>query len=169
MSKKLKILIIVPFIVLSLYYLVSIFLNNNKFVNHYFFPSSSIETSKELDLFLNKVDFKDIEIDGDEQFKKLTDSLVIWYDISKSKKSYGMFNLFSREKINNEGKILRISYINPHKWLNKKNNLYVGFGNNKKENLSFTNGHFFLNNDEVIIEFYDEINADIAIGRLKLK
>lgn len=169
MNKKIKILIIIPFIIFSLYYLVSIFLNNGNFINYYFFPSSSTKMSKELNLFLNEVDFKDIEIVGDEDFKNITDSLVIWYDVSKTKKSYGMLNLFSSEKINNSGKVLRISYNDPNKWLDKKDNLYVAFGeNNKKENLSYTSGHFFPNNDEIILSFYDDVNSINSIGKLKI-
>lgn len=158
-------------IITSIYYLISIFLNNNgQFINYYY-PSNSISESYSNDTFLRKISMDSILVHGSKDFKNKIDSeYLIWIDKYKVLKSYGFLNLFSANYIDENKKILKISY----KESNKKENynyddiIWVEYDNDLIENINFTNGKAYLVGDNAILKFFKGENKTQYIGTLKV-
>ncbi len=96
MEKKSGILLVL-IIPILLYYLASVMLSNNgQFVNHYFYPSSSVNSSKEMKIYITKIPYDSLIIKGGDEFKDtVRTEFDFWLDESKVEKSFGLFGIGS--------------------------------------------------------------------------
>ena len=158
--------------IIIIYYLLSITLTNNgQFVNHYFYPSSSIKESKEHSIFLEKISENLIVITGNQNFKEFVNTkLDLWVDKFKVNKSYGLFNLFSYDKFENEKRVLRIGYKNENKKYSTsyEQSIWVDYNDKLLESLSTTTGRGYYVNSSALLSFFEDESKSKYQGSLKI-
>lgn len=172
MKKKIAKVVLSLIFIILLYYLASILLTNNgQFVNHYFYPSSSINKSKEYLIFQKEIPDESIEIIGDEKFKKFVKKdLNLWIDTFKVRKSFGIFDLFPYSKIDDKKKILRISYKDDDKKFSTsyRESIWVDYDTKLLQSISTTAGRGYYVDSQAILRFYDDENRVKYLGELKI-
>lgn len=164
-KRRYKITAIAVIVLLLAYYTMSVSLLG-QFTNYYFYPSESIEKSKEWGIFINEIPSESI-MTNNEEVKLLVDSnIVFWFDEFKIKKSYGLFKLFPYTKISDKGRFLRIAFLN-----NQKSNetIWVSYNEDSRiKSVENTYGVFSKNGSVTTIKLYKGLNKR-EIGVLKIK
>ncbi|WP_108868905.1 hypothetical protein [Aquimarina aquimarini] len=172
MKKRLIILSLLIIAFFGLYYLVTVKLNNSgQFVNYHYYPSSSVKESISSENFLKELPIDSIIIEGDENFRNMVSSdLLFWIDKFKVNESYGILNLFSHNYIDNEKKILRVSYKESRKSqdFNYDDLIWLEYDGKLIESINLTNGKGYVNGDVAILNFFNNKDKTEYLGTVKI-
>lgn len=163
--------VLITVLVFFCYYSISIYFNNSRrFINYYYFPSSSIKESIEDRLYLKEIPKQNIKVKGNEILKQNINELIFWMDKSITKKSFGIINLFSYSTTSENERVLRISYKNSHMRFSSDYKILklISFDNGKIESLTTTFGKSYHINDVSIIHFYDENKKEIGTTTISI-
>ncbi|MBL6445382.1 hypothetical protein JMN32_03630 [Fulvivirga sp. 29W222] len=172
MKKLIYILLTLVLLIFGGYYGISVLLNNSgQFTNYYFYPSSSIKSSKDLDIFLNEVPEENILYEGDSVFMSgVKKDILFWFDTSKTEKSFGFLNLFARDIIYDDLRTLRVGFIDDKKRFSTYNNNYhFKFSeSNNLETIHTSSGKRFKIGSVAEIVFFNKKNKE-KIGTVKIR
>ena len=158
--------------IFGLYYLVSITMSNNgQFVQHYYYPTVSVNESKENNIYIKTLNINNLEFIGDKEVKSnLQSQLILWIDKLKVRKSFGLFDIMPYDTIKDDSRVLRVAYKdNKQRYSTNHKAIYIEYNDKLLQSISNTTGYGYKNNDVAVLKFYDDEEKTKYLGMIKIK